>query len=78
MGNIVSVHFGIKKGAVPPFFLKRGAMAPFLRSSTPFWKKGGRKGGKYSKKGGTIPTEKSSKSDTGKIPIPKKLLVTPR
>jgi len=39
------VHFGIKKGAVPPFFLKRGAMAPFLRSSTPFWKKGGRKGG---------------------------------
>ena len=51
------VHFGIKKGEVPPFFLKRGAMAPFLRSSTPFWKKGGRKGGKYSKKGGTIPTE---------------------
>jgi hypothetical protein len=31
-----SVQFGIKKGAVPPFFLKRGAMAPFLRRSTPF------------------------------------------
>jgi hypothetical protein len=29
-------HFGIKKGAVPPLFLKRGAMAPFLRSSNPF------------------------------------------
>jgi len=26
-----SVHFGIEKGAVPPFFLKRGATAPFLR-----------------------------------------------
>ena len=51
------VHFGIKKGAVPPFFLRRGAMAPFLRTPTPFWKKGGKKGGKYTKKGGTIPTE---------------------
>jgi len=76
---IWSVHFGIKKGAVPPFFPKRGAMAPFLRSSTPFWKKGGRKGGKYTKKGGSIRPKyrKSSKSDTGKIPIPKKLQVTP-
>jgi hypothetical protein len=73
------VHFGIKKGAVPPFFLKRGAMAPFLRTPTPFWKKGGRKGVKYTKKGGMIPTEnrKSSKSDTSKIPKPKILLVTP-
>ena len=72
--------FRYKKGAVPPFFLKRGAMAPFLRSSTPFWKKGGRKGGKYTKKGGidTDRNRKSSKSDTRKIPIPKKLLVTPR
>jgi len=52
-----SVHFGIKKGVVAPFFLKRGAMAPFLRSPTPFWKKGGRKGGKYTKKGGMIPTK---------------------
>jgi len=67
------VHFGIKKGAVPPFFLKRGAMAPFLRSSTPFWKTGGRKGGKYTRKGG-INTDRN----TGKIPIPKKLPVTPR
>jgi hypothetical protein len=73
------VHFGIKKGAVPPFFLKRGAMAPFLRSS-PFGKKGGRKGGKYTKKGGidTPKYRKSNKSDTGKIPIPKKLPVPPR
>ena len=29
------IHFGIKKGAVAPFFLQRGAMAPFLRSSYP-------------------------------------------
>ena len=55
--KIRSVHFAIKKGAVPPFFLKRGSTAPFLRSSTPFWKKGGRKGGKYTKRGGSIPTE---------------------
>jgi hypothetical protein len=55
--KIRSVHFGIKKGAVPPFFLKRGATAPFLRSSATFWKKGGRKGGKYTKRGGSIPTE---------------------
>jgi hypothetical protein len=39
--KIRSVHFGIKKGAVPPFFLKRGGMAPFLRSLTPFRKKRG-------------------------------------
>ena len=78
--KIRSVHFGIKKGAVPPFFLKRGSMAPFLRSSSPFWKKGGRKGGKYTKRGERYRPKyrKSSKSDTGKIPIPKKLPVTPR
>ena len=62
-----SVHFGIKKGAVPPFFLKRGAMAPFLRSSTPFWKKGGRKGGKYTKKGG-IDTDRNTENPTNLIP----------
>jgi len=42
---------------VAPFFLKRGAMAPFLRSYNPLLEKGGRKGGKDKKKGGTIPTE---------------------
>jgi len=42
---------------MPPFFLKRGAMAPFLRSPLSLLEKGGRKGGKYTKKGGTIPTE---------------------
>jgi len=52
-----SVHFGVKKGAVSPFFLKRGAMAPFLRRPTPLLDKGGWKGGNYTKKGGTIPTE---------------------
>ena len=65
--KIRSVHFGIKKGAVPPFFLKRGAMAPFLRSSTPFWKKGGRKGGKYTKKGG-IDTDQNTENPANLIP----------
>jgi hypothetical protein len=78
--KIRSVHFGIKKGAVPPFSLKRGAMAPFLRSLTPFWKRGEERGEVYKKGGDRYRPKyrKSSKSDTGKIPIPKKLLVTPR
>jgi len=63
--KIRSVH--IKKGAVPPFFLKRGAMAPFLRSSTPIWKKGGRKGGKYTKKGG-IDTDRNTENPANLIP----------
>jgi len=44
-----SVHFGIKKGAMPPFFLKRGAMAPFLRSPTPLLEKRGEKRGEIYK-----------------------------
>ena len=61
---------------MPPFFLKRGAMAPFLRSSTPFWKKRGEERGEVYKKRGERyrpKYQKSSKSDTGKIPILKKL-----
>jgi len=64
-----SVHFGIKKGAVPPFFLKRGAMAPFLRRSTPFWKKRGEERGEVYKKGGNDTDRKipiPAVSDTGK------------
>jgi hypothetical protein len=34
---------------LPPFFLKRGAVAPFLRSSAPLLRK---KGGNDTKKGG--------------------------
>jgi hypothetical protein len=46
--------FRIKKGAAPPFFLKRGAMAPFLRKV----KRGAERGEVY-KKGG---------DDTSEIP----------
>ena len=66
---------------MPPFFLKRGALAPFLRSSTPFWKKRGEERGDVYKIGGDRyqpKYRKSNKSDTGKIPIPKKLPVPPR
>jgi hypothetical protein len=61
-------------GWLPPFFLKRGAMAPFLRSSAPLLRK---KGGKDTKRGEwyQLKYRKHSKSDTSKIPIPKKLLV---
>jgi len=50
-------YISVSKRGQSPFFLKRGAMAPFLRSSTPFWKKGGGKGGSIQKRGGSIPTE---------------------
>jgi hypothetical protein len=41
-------------------------MAPFLRSSTPSWKKGGSKGGKYTKKGG-IDTDRNTKNTANLI-----------
>ena len=54
---------------MPPFFLKRGAMAPFLRRSTPFWKKRGEERGEVYKKGGNDTDRKipiPAVSDTGK------------
>jgi len=45
-----------KRGSAPRF-PQRGARCPFSRSPSPFWKKGGRKGGHYTKKGWTILTE---------------------
>ncbi len=64
----------LKKGALAPFLRKKGAPAPFLIQPAPLLRKKG------------VPAQFSntdrkyrlpSKSDTGKIPIPKKLLVTP-
>ena len=63
----LGVHFGIKKGAVTPFFLKRGAMAPFLRSSTPFWKKRGEERGEVYKKGGND-TDRNTENPANLIP----------
>ncbi len=60
LGQYISVS---KRRQLPPFFLKRGLMAPFLRSIAPFrGKKGGtiQKGGNNTKKGGTIPTENTN------------------
>ncbi len=53
-----------KSWQLPPKFLKRGAMAPFLRSSAPLLTK---KGGNDTKKGGTIPTKNT---DTKPIWLP--------
>jgi len=64
-----------------PLFPQKGGNGPlFEELQPPFGKKGGRKGGKYTKRGERYRPKyrKSSKSDTSKIPIPKKLLVTPR
>ncbi len=79
-----SVHFGIIYLAGTPFSLKKGALAPFLRekggtgplsdtASPPFADK------RSSRRTSTTDrnTDRPVKSDTGKIPIPKKLLVTP-
>jgi hypothetical protein len=72
--------FRYKKGGSTPLFPQKGGNGPLFEKLDPFLKKGGRKGGKYTKKGGidTDRNRKSSKSDTGNIPIPKKLLVTLR
>ncbi len=43
-----------KRGQLPPFFHKRGAMGPFLRSTAPLSRK---KEGNDTKQGGTIPTK---------------------
>ena len=51
LGRYISVS---KRGQLPPFFLERGAIAPFLRSPAPLLRK---KGGNDTKKGGMIPAE---------------------
>jgi hypothetical protein len=78
------VQFRIIFLAGTPFFLKKGALAPFLRekggtgplfdtASPPFVKKRS-----YRQTSNTDQnTDRPFKSDTGKMPIPKKLLVTP-
>ncbi len=54
LGRYISVS---KRGQCPPFSSKGGQRPPFWEDQPPFGKKGGRKGGTYTKKGGTIPTE---------------------
>jgi hypothetical protein len=79
-----SVHFGIIILAVTPFSLKKGALAPFLRekggtgplfdtASPPFAKKRSSRQTSNTDQN----TDRPVQSDTGKIPMPKKLLVTP-
>ena len=77
LGRYISVS---KRGQCPPFSSKGGQWPPFWEAQPPFGKKGGGKGGSIQKRGERYRPKyrKSSKSDTGKIPIPKKLLVTPR
>jgi hypothetical protein len=72
--------FRYKKGGSAPLFPQKGGNGPLFEKLNPFWKKGGTKGGKYTKKGG-IDTDRNTENTAnlyGKIPIPKKLLVTPR
>jgi len=60
--------FRYQKGGSAPFFLKRGAMAPFLRASTPFWKKRGEERGEVYKKGG-IDTDRNTENPANLIPL---------
>jgi hypothetical protein len=79
-----SVHFGIIFLARTPFSLKKGALAPFLRenggtgplfdtASPPI----AEKRSSHQTSNTNQNTNRPGKSDTGKIPIPKKLLVIP-
>jgi len=54
LGRYISVS---KRGQCPPFSSKGGQWPPFWEAPPHFGKKGGRKGGKYTKKGGIAPTE---------------------
>ena len=57
MENLVGT-FEYQKGGSAPLFPQMGGNGPlFEEPHPPFGKKGGGKGGEYTKKGGTIPTE---------------------
>ncbi len=82
LGRYISVWFflagnpiSLKKGAMAPFFRKKGAPAPFLIQPAPLLQKKGVPAKLV------IPTGNTDRQInlicTGKIPIPKKLLVTP-
>jgi hypothetical protein len=60
LGRYISVS---KREQLPPFFLKRGAMAPFLMSSAPFEEKRG----EPCKKGGND-SDRNTKSPANLIP----------
>ncbi len=72
-----SVQFGIKKGVIAPFFPQKGGNDPLFKELCPLLRK---KRGNNTKRGERYRTKyrKPRKSDTSKIPIPKKLMVTPR
>ena len=46
-----------QKGGSGPLFPQKGGNGPLFEKLQPLLEKGGRKGGKYTKKGETIPTE---------------------
>ena len=73
--------FRYQKGGSAPLFPQKGGNGPLFEKLNPLLeKKGGGKGGSIQKRGERYRPKyrKSSKSDTGKIPIPKKLPVPPR
>ncbi len=66
--------FSLKKGALAPFLRKKGGTSPLFDTVSPPFaeKRSSRQISNTDRKYRPL-----SKSDTGKIPIPKKLLVTP-
>jgi hypothetical protein len=71
---LTGTPFSLKKGALAPFLREKGGTGPlFDTASPPFAEK--RKSRQTSNTDQN--TDRPVKSDTGKIPIPKKLPVTP-
>ena len=73
--------FRYKKGGSAPLFPQKGGNGPLFEKLDPLLEKRGEERGEVYKKGGDRyrpKYRKSNKSDTGKIPIPKKLPVPPR
>jgi len=76
-GQHISVS---KRGQCPPF-PQKGGNGPLFEKLQPLLEKRGEERGEVYEKGGDRyrpKYRKSSKSDTGKLPIPKKTAVTPR
>jgi hypothetical protein len=66
--------FWLKKGAIAPFLRKKGGTGPLFDTASPTF---GEKRSSRQTSNTDRNTNRPVKSDTGKIPIPKKLLVTP-
>jgi hypothetical protein len=71
---LAGTPFSLKKGALAPFVTEKGGTGPFFDTASPSFAE---KRSFCQNSNTDQNTDRPAKSDTGKIPIPKKLLVTP-